>query len=144
MVVIYAGTHGLTDDIPVPEVQRFERELRAYFRAKHADLLEQIRDTGQLPDESAMDAAISELKKAFVTDDDTPTLDESGEPTGGGAGTSNAAGEVSGATKAAGEGSGPGNAAGEGAGATNSAGESAGATDLPEGSSGSGDPVGGS
>jgi len=63
VVVIYAGTHGLTDDIPVPEVQRFERELRAYFRAKHTDLLEQIRDTGQLPDESAMDAAISELRK---------------------------------------------------------------------------------
>ncbi len=25
VVVIYAGTHGLTDDIPVPEVQRFEQ-----------------------------------------------------------------------------------------------------------------------
>jgi len=147
VVVIYAGTHGLTDDIPVPEVQRFERELRAYFRAKHTDLLEQIRDTGQLPDESAMDAAISELKKAFVTDDDTPKLDESGDDAGGRgrsdagepAESDAATAEPTNERAAAGE-----PTTGEGAGPANAGGESSGATDPPEGSSGSGDPAGGS
>ena len=49
VVVIYAGTRGHADDIAIGDVQRFERELRAHFRARHADLLQQIRDTGQLP-----------------------------------------------------------------------------------------------
>jgi F-type H+/Na+-transporting ATPase subunit alpha len=66
VVVIYAGTHGLTDDIPLGEVRRFERELRAHFRARHADLLQHIRDTGQLPPDEDMDAAIKELKSQFV------------------------------------------------------------------------------
>ena len=65
VIAIYAGTRGHADDIPVGEVRRFERELRAHFRAHHADLLEQIRATGNLPDEAEMDKAIDELKQAF-------------------------------------------------------------------------------
>jgi F-type H+-transporting ATPase subunit alpha len=83
VVVIYAGTHGHVDDVAIGDVQRFERELRAHFRARHADLLQQIRETGQLPDEAAMDAAIKELKVQFAPVDDEPaageTSDEAGE-----------------------------------------------------------------
>ncbi|MGC9960722.1 MAG: F0F1 ATP synthase subunit alpha [Acidimicrobiales bacterium] len=75
VVVIYAGTHGHADGIAIGEVQRFERELRSHFRARHADLLQQIRDTGQLPPDEAMDAAIKELTTQFapVADDDNTT-----------------------------------------------------------------------
>ncbi len=66
VIVIYAGTRGHVDDIAVDDVRRFERELRAHFRAKHADLLEQIRTTGNLPDTDALDRAIDELKAAFA------------------------------------------------------------------------------
>jgi F-type H+-transporting ATPase subunit alpha len=146
VVVIYAGTHGLTDDIPVPDVQRFERELRAHFRAKHADLLEQIRDTGQLPDEPAMDAAVEELKKAFVSDDDTPPLSQGSGDTSGGRELPDA-GEPVGADAAAAEPTSESAAAGEpaggGAGPGDATGESARAMDLPEGPSGAGGPAGG-
>ena len=39
VVVVFAGTRGYTDDVPVAEVQRYESELRTYFRANQADLL---------------------------------------------------------------------------------------------------------
>jgi len=82
VVVIYAGTHGHVDDIPIEDVQRFERELRAHFRARHADLLQQIRDTGQLPAEAAMDAAIEELKVQFAPVGDEPATGEAPDSEG--------------------------------------------------------------
>ncbi len=62
VIVIYAGSKGWVDAVPVPDVRRFEAELLTTFRAKHADLLTQIRTTGQLPDTDTLDAAL----KAFV------------------------------------------------------------------------------
>ena len=67
MLVVYAGTKGWTDTVPVPEVQRYEGELREYFRANHADLLETIRTTGALPDTSALDAALRTFLEGFDT-----------------------------------------------------------------------------
>src|SRR5487761_2128431 len=50
IVSIYAGTRGWLDTVPVSDVRRFEAELMTTFRAQHADLLEQIRSKGTLPD----------------------------------------------------------------------------------------------
>src|SRR5271166_4927041 len=50
VVVIYAGTRGWTDTVPVGEVRRFESELLAFLRSGHPELLAHIRDTGTLPD----------------------------------------------------------------------------------------------
>jgi F-type H+-transporting ATPase subunit alpha len=65
VVAIYAGTKGFLDDIPVPDIRRFETELIDFTKSKHGDLLEEIRSTGQLPDRERMDAAINEFKKLF-------------------------------------------------------------------------------
>jgi F-type H+-transporting ATPase subunit alpha len=99
VVVIYAGTHGHVDDIAIGDVQRFERELRAHFRARHADLLQAIRDTGQLPDDAAMDAAIKELKVQFAPVEDEPSTAETSDEAGragetGDGGTSDEAGRA--------------------------------------------------
>jgi F-type H+-transporting ATPase subunit alpha len=69
VVVIYAGVKGHIDSIPVGDVPRFEGELRAFMRARHADLLEQIKSTKALPDESELEAALTEFKQAFGTSD---------------------------------------------------------------------------
>jgi F-type H+-transporting ATPase subunit alpha len=66
VVVIYAGSKGWVDTIPVPDVRRFEAELLTAFRAKHADLLEQVRSTGQLPDTDKLDAAIKAVVDGFA------------------------------------------------------------------------------
>ncbi len=67
VIAIYAGTNGWIDTVPVSEVRRFEGELLAFFRAKHADLLAQIRDQGTLPDTSTIDAALTTFLAGFDT-----------------------------------------------------------------------------
>jgi F-type H+-transporting ATPase subunit alpha len=71
VLVVYAGTRGWTDSVPVGEVRRFEVELREHFRAHHADLLEKIRETGAMPDSDDVDAGL----KAFLDGFDTGKVD---------------------------------------------------------------------
>ncbi len=66
VVALYAGSRGWLDAIPVSDVRRFEAELLTAFRARHADLLEQIRTTGVLPDTDAMDAALRAFADGFA------------------------------------------------------------------------------
>ncbi len=66
VMVIYAGTRGWLDTIPVEDVRRFESELLATFRAKHADLLDQVRTAGTLPDTDAIDAAMRDFVANFA------------------------------------------------------------------------------
>jgi F-type H+-transporting ATPase subunit alpha len=67
VLVVYAGTKGWADTVPVPEVRRFETELRENFRAHQADLLNHIRTTGTLPDVAALDAALTSFLAGFDT-----------------------------------------------------------------------------
>ena len=67
VVVIYAGTRGWTDKVPVEHVRRFETELREFFRANHAEMLEGIRSTGALPDEKDLDSALETFLDGFDT-----------------------------------------------------------------------------
>jgi F-type H+-transporting ATPase subunit alpha len=66
-IVIYAGTKGWLDTVPVPAVRRFEEELRGFFKANHASVLETIRTTGALPDTAIIDAAMQTFLDGFST-----------------------------------------------------------------------------
>ena len=69
VLIIFAGTaeEGFLMDLPVNVLGRFEKELLDYFDAKHPDLLEEIRKTGDLSDElrKKLADAIREFKKTF-------------------------------------------------------------------------------
>src|SRR5687767_7344977 len=52
-VVIYAGVNGYLDPIPVERVRAFEDGLLNLLRSKNADILEDIRKTGDLTDATA-------------------------------------------------------------------------------------------
>ncbi len=84
VVVIYAGTSGHIDDIAVEDVRRFESELRAHFRARYGEVLEQIRTTGQLPDEAVLNKGIDEVKAGFeragAAEAETAASKEGGAP----------------------------------------------------------------
>jgi F-type H+-transporting ATPase subunit alpha len=67
VLVVYAGTRGWADSVPVPEVRRFEVELREHIRANHRQLLEHIANTGTLPDTAALDDAIRSFLEGFDT-----------------------------------------------------------------------------
>ena len=68
VIAIVIGSSGIYDDIPVGGVRRFERECLEHLRESHADLLQQILDTGQLSDELRENvlAAVKEFKQYFV------------------------------------------------------------------------------
>src|SRR5580658_6562723 len=70
VLVVYAGTKGWVDNVPISEVRRFESELREYFRHNHADLLEIIRTTGTLPEEAALEKALQSFIDGFDTGKD--------------------------------------------------------------------------
>ncbi len=63
VVSIYAGTKGYLDDIPVPDVVRFEHELLEHVRTTHASLLDQLR-TEAVPDELA--GVVEAFKSQFT------------------------------------------------------------------------------
>jgi F-type H+-transporting ATPase subunit alpha len=65
VLIIFAGSEGYVDDVPVSEVQRYESEVRAYFRASHADLLEGIRTSGKLPEGDKLETALRSFTDAF-------------------------------------------------------------------------------
>ncbi len=62
--VIYAGTQGLLDEIPLAEVGRFEQEMLDYLRDVHPGLLQAIRDSDDLDDdaEATLRSAIQDFK----------------------------------------------------------------------------------
>ena len=67
IVIIYAGTKGWTDSVPVGEVRRFETELVEYFKANHPGVLETVRTTGQLPDGDELDKGMTTFLEGFDT-----------------------------------------------------------------------------
>jgi F-type H+-transporting ATPase subunit alpha len=67
VLVIYAGTKGWTDSIPVPEVQRFATELVEYFKGNHPTVLDGIRSAGALPDGDELDKGLTSFVESFDT-----------------------------------------------------------------------------
>lgn len=67
VVILYALTQGFLDDIPIEDISRFERELFSFMDHNKKELLDHIKNTGDLPNEDDLKAAISEFKKGFNT-----------------------------------------------------------------------------
>ena len=67
VLVIFAGSEGFVDEIPVADVQRYETEVRAYFRASHPDILEGIRTSGKLPEGDVLSDALTKFTDTFDT-----------------------------------------------------------------------------
>jgi F-type H+-transporting ATPase subunit alpha len=53
VAVIYAGVNGYLDPLPVEQVRPFEEGLLALLRTQHTDILEAIRTSRDLSDETA-------------------------------------------------------------------------------------------
>lgn len=68
VVSLYTAVKGYLDDIPVSDVQRFEKEFLLYMQSNHDSILQSIRDTKDLvaDNETALKAAIEQFKKTFA------------------------------------------------------------------------------
>ncbi|CCJ08783.1 F0F1 ATP synthase subunit alpha [Methylocystis sp. SC2] len=62
--VIYAGVNGYLDPLPVNRVRAFEDGLLALLRSQHSDILESIRTTRDLTDETA--AKLKNVVESFA------------------------------------------------------------------------------
>jgi F-type H+-transporting ATPase subunit alpha len=63
VVMIFAGTNGFLDQLPVSDVRRFEEGLLTHMRAKHQDVLEWITNE----DPKIKGDAADKLKAAIET-----------------------------------------------------------------------------
>ncbi len=68
VVVIWAGTNGYLDPLPLNKVRAFEDGLLSLLRGKHADILNTIRDTRDLSDETAgkLKSVVEGFAKTFA------------------------------------------------------------------------------
>ncbi|MFA6207122.1 MAG: F0F1 ATP synthase subunit alpha [Methylocystis sp.] len=66
--VIYAGVNGYLDPLPVNRVRAFEDGLLALLRSQHGDILESIRTTRDLTDETAakLKSVVESFAKSFA------------------------------------------------------------------------------
>jgi F-type H+-transporting ATPase subunit alpha len=68
IAIIFAGTQGLLDDMPVDQIREFEEFLFGFLDRKHAQVLADIADKKELTDDlrSALTAAINAAKAEFM------------------------------------------------------------------------------
>src|ERR1035437_3066146 len=70
VLIIYAGTQGVLDDLPLPQVRAFEQELYHFVENAHPGLLPSIAEKKTLPDQikAQIDAILREFKPQFIKD----------------------------------------------------------------------------
>jgi F-type H+-transporting ATPase subunit alpha len=71
VVALYAGVNGFLDDIPVPQVPRFQDELRESMRSE-GSILKEIRESGDLSDELAkrLEDELKKFKQGFNVEEE--------------------------------------------------------------------------
>jgi F-type H+-transporting ATPase subunit alpha len=67
IIVIFAGTGGYLDDVPVSAIQRFEREFLSFVHDKYPDVPESIRREKEIDSitQAALEKAVKEFKEQF-------------------------------------------------------------------------------
>jgi F-type H+-transporting ATPase subunit alpha len=71
VVSIWLGTSGQLDSVPVADIRRFERDFLDHLRRNEGGILDEIRDTGKLPDETIdrLKGIVKDYKGGFTTAD---------------------------------------------------------------------------
>jgi F-type H+-transporting ATPase subunit alpha len=71
VVSIWMGTSGQLDSVPVADIRRFESEFLDHLRRNENGILDEIRDTGKLPDEAIdrLKDVVKRFKGQFTTAD---------------------------------------------------------------------------
>jgi F-type H+-transporting ATPase subunit alpha len=69
VVSIWAGGSGYLDDVPVEDIGRFETDFLDYLRRSHEGILQTIRESLQLSEDTvaALKDAVDEFRKGFET-----------------------------------------------------------------------------
>ena len=78
VVSVWAGTSGQLDDVPVEDIRRFDAEFLDYLKRNQAAVLDAIRTTSDLSDDSVavLQSAIDTFKRQFTTAAGTPLIND--------------------------------------------------------------------
>jgi F-type H+-transporting ATPase subunit alpha len=70
IAIIFAGTQGFIDDLPIEQCRKFEEELYRFIESAHPTIFEEIRNKKALDDslKGKLSGAIKEFKGRFVAD----------------------------------------------------------------------------
>jgi F-type H+/Na+-transporting ATPase subunit alpha len=67
VVSLWAGTNGYLDDVPLPDVRRFEDEFLDFVQRTRAGIFDAIRETGELSDDTvtALKDVVEDFRRGF-------------------------------------------------------------------------------
>jgi F-type H+/Na+-transporting ATPase subunit alpha len=67
ILIVYAGTNGFVDELPITALKRYEQELYAFMEAKHPDIYDDILKKRELDSDlrAKMNKALEEFKEGF-------------------------------------------------------------------------------
>jgi F-type H+-transporting ATPase subunit alpha len=70
VAIIYAGTNGVLDDLPLDQIRAFEQELYRFLENAHPAILTTIKEKKTIDDDmkGKLNSAIQEFKSRFVQD----------------------------------------------------------------------------
>jgi F-type H+-transporting ATPase subunit alpha len=70
ILIIYAGTQGLLDDLPVDQLREFEKGLYSYVDTANPGVLKAIEEKKVLDDDlrAALTKVIKEFKERFASE----------------------------------------------------------------------------
>jgi F-type H+-transporting ATPase subunit alpha len=92
VVSIWAGGNGYLDDVPIEDIGRFESEFLEYLRRGHGGILQTIRESLDLSEDTitALKDAVEDFRRVFETssgellsaeDESAKALDDEGQET---------------------------------------------------------------
>lgn len=67
VVIIFAGTQGHFDEVPVENIHDIEEKLLAHMHASHQDILDDIVESGELKDDEKIGKVVSEFVANYLT-----------------------------------------------------------------------------
>ncbi|MBI4824088.1 MAG: F0F1 ATP synthase subunit alpha [Nitrospirae bacterium] len=67
IMVLFAGTHGFLDDVPVEAIRKFEAEFLRFLRDRKADLKKELKEKKAIDEDlkAKLSSSIEEFKKGF-------------------------------------------------------------------------------
>jgi F-type H+-transporting ATPase subunit alpha len=66
VAIIYAGTQGLIDKVPVNMVKDFELKYLKHLKDSHSEIIKQIHETGVLKDVDELNKIIAEFVDKYI------------------------------------------------------------------------------
>jgi F-type H+-transporting ATPase subunit alpha len=66
VAIIYAGTQGLVDKVPVDKVKDFEEKFIKHLRDSHSNIINGIHDTKEIKDVDSMNKIVAEFVEKYL------------------------------------------------------------------------------